>query len=85
MLLKDKEKPPKKPRKGLTDGSDVAGASPEIMVKSEVVNDLHILKHIKERIRNIFVFLSLLTLFLTFPVPFTAINYTHSNIFFTRR
>src|SRR5260221_2379221 len=45
--------------KAVLEGFDVAGASPEIMVESEGVDRLYILKHIKERIRNIFVFLSL--------------------------
>jgi hypothetical protein len=53
ILLKDNEKPPEKPRKGLTDGSDVAGASPEILMMSDVVDGRYIFKHIKERIRII--------------------------------
>ncbi|SRR5258706_11406223 len=58
---------------------EVAGASPEIMVMPEVVNGLHILKHIEERIRNIFVFLSLPHSLSHFPVPFTAGLQHHSS------
>ena len=80
MLLKDNEKPPEKPRKGPIDGCVVAGASPEIMVMSDVVNGLYILKHIKERIRNIFVFLSLPHSFSNIPCSvysrFTTLPYS---------